>query len=71
MQAQLMYLLVLYGGSEGRPYNHTGPAPLPFDGIFVDNVFMDDGEYVNAEDIFHNKFFPSTITPGKVSSADP
>jgi len=38
---------------------------MPFDGIFVDNVFMDDGQFCNNQDIFHNKFFPSTITPGK------
>ena len=65
MQAQLMYALVAYGGHEGTPANTTGPATLPFDGIFVDNVFMDNGQYVNAQDIFHNKFYPSTITPGK------
>ena len=65
MQAQLMYGLILFGGHEGHPLNGSGPAPMPFDGIFVDNVFMDDGQFCNNQDIFHNKFFPSTITPGK------
>jgi hypothetical protein len=64
MQAQLMYALVLYGGHEGHPVNSSTPASIPFDGIFVDNVFMDNGQYVNAQDIFHNPFYPSTITPG-------
>jgi hypothetical protein len=40
MQAQLMYELVAYGGHEGRPVNASGPAPLTYDGLFVDNVFM-------------------------------
>ena len=53
-QAQLMYCLVVYGGSGYGPSpgcaNATVP-PLVFDGLFVDNVFMDDGASVNAQDM--------------------
>ena len=65
MQAQLMYDLVIYGGHEGIPPSTSSTPPMPFDGIFVDNVFMDDGQWVDNQDIFHNKFYPSTVTPGK------
>lgn len=66
-QAELMYGLVAFGGIEGRPFNVTPgePAPLTYDGLFVDNVFMDDGIGTNSQDIFHNPFFPATRTPGK------
>ena len=66
-----MYGLVLYGGFEGRTAaNSSVTPPMPFDGIFVDNVFMDDGQYVNTQDIFHNKFFPSTVTPGTADNPE-
>ena len=66
-QAKLMYDLVTVGGEESKAKNVTlGEAvPLTYDGLFVDNVFMDDGAGSNREDIFHNPFFPATITPGK------
>ena len=49
-QAELMYGLVAFGGIEGRPFNVTSgePAPLTYDGLFVDNVFMDDGVGTNS-----------------------
>jgi hypothetical protein len=49
-QAELMYGLVAFGGIEGRPFNVTAaePAPLTYDGLFVDNVFMDDGVGTNS-----------------------
>lgn len=66
-QAQLMYCLVLYGGrgygpTPGCP--NTTSAPLSFDGLFVDNVFMDDGAAVNSHDIFNNPFIPVNHTTG-------
>ena len=52
-----MACLVVYGGSGYGPSpgcpNATVP-PLIFDGLFVDNVFMDDGASVNSRDIFGN-----------------
>lgn len=60
-----MYALVAYGGSEGRPVNATGPAPLTYDGLFVDNVFMDNGLGANSHDIFHNNFIPVDQSTGK------
>lgn len=67
-QAQLMYGLVAYGGTGYGP--HPGAlnatvAPLTYDGIFVDNVFMDDGAGVNSQDIFHNRFVPVDRETGK------
>lgn len=60
-QAQLMYCLVVFGGSGYGPTpgcaNATVP-PLIFDGLFVDNVFEDDGASVNSRDIFGNPFTP-------------
>ena len=66
-QAKLMYDLVTVGGHESEAFNVTpGKAvPLTYDGLFVDNVFMDDGVGTNSHDIFHNSFFPSTVTPGE------
>jgi hypothetical protein len=64
-QAQLMYNLVAIGGPEGRPDNATGQVPLTYDGLFVDNVFMDDGSGANSQDIFHNKFTPVDRVTGK------
>jgi hypothetical protein len=67
-QAQLMYCLVVYGGSGYGPkpgcVNASVP-PLVFDGLFVDNVFMDDGAGVNSQDIFHNPFVPLDRQTGK------
>ena len=67
-QAALMYCLVVFGGSGYGPNpscdNATVP-PLVFDGLFVDNVFMDDGAGVNSQDIFHNPFVPINQTTGK------
>ena len=65
MQAELMYGLVAYGGEEGHPVNRSGPAPLTYDGLFVDNVFMDDGAGANRQDIFHNSFIPADPATGK------
>ena len=53
-QASLMYCLVAYGGrgygpTPGCP--NTTASPLIFDGLFVDNVFIDDGAAVNARDM--------------------
>jgi hypothetical protein len=68
-QAQLMYCLVVYGGTGYGPNpgcnNVTGPPPLAFDGLFVDNVFMDNGEAVNSQDIYHNPFIPIDRATGK------
>ena len=71
-QAQLMYCLVVYGGSGYGPSpgcsNNTAsglPPPLVFDGLFVDNVFMDDGAAVNSQDIFHNPFIPLDRATGR------
>ena len=65
MQAQLMYELVAFGGPEGNPVTTNGTAPLTYDGLFVDNVFMDDGAGANSEDIFHNSFTPIDRATGK------
>ena len=66
--ASLMYCLVVFGGSGYGPNpgcpNVTIP-PLIFDGLFVDNVFMDDGEGVNSQDIYHNPFIPLDRATGK------
>ena len=64
-QAELMYDLVAYGGEEGRPVNATGPAPITYDGLFVDNVFMDNGDWANNHDIFKNNFIPVDRATGK------
>ena len=70
-QAQLMYCLVVFGGSGYGPNpgcnNATAgaPPPLIFDGLFVDNVFMDDGAAVNSQDIFHNPFVPLDRATGR------
>jgi hypothetical protein len=67
-QAQLMYCLVIFGGSGygSNPgcANATVP-PMIFDGLFVDNVFMDDGASVNAFDIFNNPFIPINHITGE------
>jgi hypothetical protein len=67
MQASLMYGLVAFGGEESGPVNKTvgEPAPLIFDGLFVDNVFMDDGAGANRHDIFHTSFTPIDHATGK------
>jgi len=67
-QANLMYCLVVYGGSGygSNPScaNSTIP-PMIYDGLFVDNVFMDDGASANAFDIFGNPFVPINQTTGE------
>ena len=45
-QAALMYCLVVFGGSgygANPSCNNATVPPMTFDGLFVDNVFMDDG----------------------------
>jgi len=69
-QASLMYCLVVYGGSGYGPggggcTNATVP-PLIYDGLFADNVFMDDGAAVNSQDIYHNPFYPLDRATGRV-----
>jgi len=68
-QAALMYCLVVYGGTGYSSHpactNATIPA-LPFDGLFVDNVFMDDGASVNSADIYGNPFYPINQTTGQI-----
>ena len=67
-QAHLMYCLVVYGGSGYGPTPGCANAsvpPLVFDGLFVDNVFMDDGEAVNSRDIFGNAFVVLDQVTGK------
>jgi hypothetical protein len=62
-QAGLMYCLVVYGGSGYGPNPGCDTAvavpPMLFDGLFVDNVFLDDGAAVNSRDIFGNPFIPA------------
>ena len=73
-QSHLMYELVVLGGGEGHPKPPPGPAlnasTIVFDGIFVDNVFLEDGWGVNAKDIHNNAFFPCTEACG-CSAAHP
>jgi hypothetical protein len=60
-QANLMYCLVIYGGNgygNSPGCNNATIPPMIFDGLFVDNVFMDDGEEANSKDIFNNPFIP-------------
>jgi hypothetical protein len=68
-QAALMYCLVASGGSGYGPHpgctNASTPG-LPYDGLFVDNVFMDNGASVNSRDIFGNPFYPLDRATGKV-----
>jgi len=67
-QAHLMYCLVVFGGSGYGPTPGCANAsvpPLVFDGLFVDNVFMDDGEAVNSRDIFGNTFVVLDQVTGK------
>ena len=70
-QAQLMYCLTVWGGSGYGPHpgcsNNASAAapPLVFDGLFVDNVFMDDGAAVNSQDIYHNPFIPLDRATGR------
>jgi hypothetical protein len=69
-QAALMYCLVVYGGSGYGPNpscggNASSPPPLIFDGLFVDNVFLDDGAAVNSRDIFGNPFIPVDRATGQ------
>ena len=66
-QAALMACLTAYGGSGYGPTPgcmNASTAPLTFDGLFVDNVFMDDGAGVNSQDIFHNPFVPTDPATG-------
>ena len=65
-QAGLMYALVVLGGSEGRPARNStdGASEIVYDGLFVDNVFIDDGFGVNRNDIHNNPFFPCTAACG-------
>ena len=63
-----MYCLVVFGGSGYGPTPGCANAsvpPLVFDGLFVDNVFMDDGEAVNSRDIFGNTFVVLDQMTGK------
>ena len=71
-QAGLMYALVVLGGSEGRPGRNStdGATEIVYDGLFVDNVFIDDGFGVNRNDIHNNRFFPCTAACG-CSAATP
>ena len=66
--SSLMYCLVVYGGSGygSNPScnNATAVPPMLFDGLFIDNVFLDDGAAVNSQDIFHNSFIPLDRTTG-------
>jgi len=67
-QAQLMVCLVIYGGSgygANPGCNNATVPPMIFDGLFVDNVFMDDGAAVNSQDIFHNPFIPMDRATGE------
>ena len=50
--------LVAFGGIEGRPFNVTSgePAPLTYDGLFVDNVFMDNGVGTNSRKMSRSRF---------------
>ena len=53
-QSALFYCLVAYGGTGYGPNpgcNNATIPPLTFDGLFVDNVFMDDGAAVNSQDM--------------------
>eukprot|EP00040_Diaphanoeca_grandis_P035995 m.227736 g.227736 ORF g.227736 m.227736 type:complete len:887 (-) comp33530_c0_seq1:113-2773(-) len=66
-QATIMYSLVVLGGSEGHATNNgsvVGATSITYDGIFVDNVFIDDGWNTNRNDIHNNKFFPCTLGCG-------
>ncbi len=67
-QAALMYCLVVFGGSgygSDPTCNNATIPPLLYDGLFVDNVFMDDGQGVNSQDIFHNPFTPINQSTGE------
>lgn len=68
-QANLMFCLVVFGGTGYGPNpacdNSTSPPPLIYDGLFVDNVFMDDGAAANSHDIFGNPFIPLDRATGK------
>lgn len=67
-QAKLFYCLVVYGGTGYGPNpgcNNATVPPMIYDGLFVDNVFEDDGEGVNSQDIFHNPFIPMDQATGK------
>eukprot|EP00045_Choanoeca_perplexa_P011966 m.128551 g.128551 ORF g.128551 m.128551 type:complete len:822 (+) comp15833_c0_seq4:1839-4304(+) len=59
--AQAMYELVLHGGTEGHP--DSGSTTLPFDGIFVDNVFLTQS-WLHS-DIHGNPFYPDPDGTGK------
>ena len=52
---------MIYGGTgygEKPSCNNATLPPMLYDGLFIDNVFMDDGAAVNSQDIFHNPFIP-------------
>lgn len=68
-QANLMYCLVIVGGAGygNNPSCATSAVPaIIFDGLFIDNVFMDDGASVNSRDIFGNPFYPINQTTGQI-----
>eukprot|EP00051_Salpingoeca_urceolata_P028207 m.485641 g.485641 ORF g.485641 m.485641 type:complete len:901 (+) comp23895_c0_seq1:278-2980(+) len=60
-KAKNMYELILRGGGEDRP--SSAPELLPFDGVFVDNVFLTQS-WAN-HDIHGNPFYPDTTGDGK------
>ena len=60
--AGLFYELVLNGGSEGKPTQNASEL-LPFDGIFVDNVFLTQS-WAN-KDIHGRPFYPDPYGTGK------
>ena len=74
-QTQLMYALVVLGGWEGHPFNNgstAGATTIAYDGLFVDNVFINDAYDINSRDIHNNAFRPCTTSCGcDPTAADP